>query len=101
MVEPYDEPDIANEDTIIRRINPVEHVVYDDNRKCYIISTKAVRPSSGPKDGMSIDILKLIVNAEVNPVEFVTSPVYTGSIQFTAAHIREQELSIGYDPVPE
>ena len=54
MVIPYDEPEIEADRSIIRRINPVQHVIRDDNRNCRRISSKAFKPSSGVNAGMWI-----------------------------------------------
>lgn len=98
-VEPYDEAGIAGEDTIIRRINPIHHIVWDENRQKHRISPKAYNKSSGPKEGMSVDIERLIVGAGVNPQEYVTTPVFTGSVALRAGDVRALGLWVGYDPI--
>ena len=98
-VEPYDEPQINDDDHIIRRVNPVHHVVPDENTGRDRTSSKLFTPSSGPKDGMSVDILKLIEADEIDAVEFVTTPVFTGSVYFPAGSARKAGLRIGYDPI--
>ena len=50
---------------------------------------------------MSVDVEALIVSAGFIPQNYVTTPVFTGSVFFTAAAIRDQGLRIGYDPIPE
>jgi hypothetical protein len=52
-VNPYDEPKIGNRDVIIRRINPDQHVIWDENRQVWRISSKAYNKSSGTMEGMS------------------------------------------------
>ncbi len=96
---PYDESDIKDEDTVIRRINPRQHIVRDDNNGCDRVSTKAFSASMEPNGGMSIDILKLIENAGVNAKEFVTTPVFTGSVVLAAGAARKIGLLVGYDPL--
>lgn len=98
-MDPYDEPNIKNEDTIIRRINPRQHIVRDDNNGCDRVSTKAFSASTEPNGGMSVDILKLIENAGVNAKEFVITPVFTGSVVFAAGAARKIGLLVGYDPL--
>lgn len=100
-VEPYDEDEISPDQTIIRRINPVQHVVRDDNRGCSRISTKAFSPSSGENGGMSVDIEAQIVQANLDPREYVTTPVFTGAVSFVAGAVRALNLRIGYDPIDE
>lgn len=99
MVAPYDEPAIGAGDLIIRRINPQYYVIFDNNRNCHRISSKAYSPSSGPDAGMSIDIEKLIVAAGHQPQQYVVDPVFTGAVVFPASAIRSLGLWIGYEPV--
>jgi hypothetical protein len=98
-VNPYDENGIGAADIIIRRINPTEHVVADQNRNCNRISSKAYKPSSGQNGGMSIDVEALIKNAGLKPRIFVTTPVFLGSVAFKASSIRSLGLWVGYEPL--
>lgn len=102
-VEPYDEPEIEGKDIIIRRVNPTQHVVPDENTGGRRTSSKLFNPSSEPKGkgGMSVDILKLIAEAGLDAEEFVTTPVYTGSVCFKAEAARMAGLRIGYDPIKD
>lgn len=99
MVDPYDEPNIGVDDTIIRRIDPEQHGAWDDDRKCNRISSKAFKSSSIPPYGMSVDVLALMQAAGVNPREFVTTPKFRGSVAFTAGSLRSAGLLVGYDPL--
>lgn len=98
--KPYDEKNILADDRIIRRINPVQHVIRDDNRGCERISSKAFKPSSGENSGMSVDIEASIIAAGYNPQQWVTTPIFTGSVYFLAHAVRALNLWVGYDPVP-
>jgi hypothetical protein len=102
QVLPHDHAEILNEDRLIRRINPIEHVVPDGNTGRRRISTKAIQPSSEPNGGMSVDHERTICEAQLNPTSFVTTPVYTGSIAFGAGVVRAINvgLRVGYDPIP-
>ncbi|MGH0263279.1 hypothetical protein NKY45_17595 [Sinorhizobium meliloti] len=100
-VEPHDHPEIADEDTLIRRIDPSQHVVHDENRNCMRLSSKAFQPSSEEGGGMSVDIEKLMIGDEVEPAAYVTNPKYLGSIRFPAGAARAEKLRVGYDPLPE
>lgn len=99
--EPYDEDQIKADDIIIRRINPVQHVVWDDNRGRYRVSSKAFTPSSGQNHGMSVDVEALIVADGHDPKEYVTTPIFTGSVAFSAVAARALDLILGFDPIPE
>ena len=100
-VKPYDEDDIHPNHNIIRRINPVQHVVWDENRGCNRISSKAFSPSSGVGGGMSVDVEAKIIADHLSPHEYVTTPAFTGSVHFLASAARALDLWIGYDPLPE
>jgi len=99
-VDPYDEPRIGGYDVIIRRISPDQHVVWDDNRQVRRVSSKAYTKSTGLAEGMSVDIEALIVTAGIDPKDFVTTPVYAGSVAFSGQSIRSLNLWIGYDSLP-
>ena len=101
VVDPYDERGIGANDEIIRRINPVYHVVWDKNRQRNRISSIAFNKSSGPHNGMSVDVEALMIAVGVDPKVFVTTPVYTGSVAFPAGAIRALDLWIGYEPIKD
>ncbi len=48
---------------------------------------------------MSVDIENLIVAAGQNPQTYVTTPVFTGSVAFSAGEVRALDLWIGYEPI--
>lgn len=94
-MEPYDEPEIVDADTLIRRVNPKEHIVPDKNRGGDRISSKLFSASPG----MSVDILKLIEQEGIDAREFVTTPVFTGAVAFCAGIARSVGLRVGYEPI--
>lgn len=98
---PYDEPNIGDDDIIIRRINPHEHVIWDDNTKQRRISSKAYNKSSDLNEGMSVDIEALIIADNLDPKKYVQTPIFTGAVAFSAKAIRELNLRVGYDPVKD
>ena len=100
-MEPHDDETIEADDQIVRRISPDHHIVWDENRGCNRISSKAFSPSSSPNGGMSVDIEKLIIEAGLNPYEFVTNPEFTGSVVFLAGAIRQIGLIVGSNPLQE
>lgn len=101
-VQPHDHPEILNHDWLIRRVS-TEWVVTDPkvpgNKR---LSTRAFDLSS-PEfgGGMSVDIQKLIEEAGVSVVEFVTSPRWTASLRIQTGSLRAKALQVGYSPVPE
>lgn len=50
---------------------------------------------------MSVDIKKLIEDAELDPRVFVTNPDYVCSVTLTAGSVREIDLRIGYEPTSD
>ena len=100
-VDSYNEDRIKDEDFIIRRVNPEQHVVLDENTGRRRTSSKLFSLSSTPNYGMSVDIPKLMEEANVDAKEFVTTPVYTGSVRFRAKAARAVGLRIGYDPIKD
>lgn len=99
--EPYDEREIEGKDFIIRRVNPEQHVVPDEDTGRLRTSSKLFSPSSGPNGGMSVDLPRLIENNGIDPREYVTTPVFTGSVCFTAGIVRNTGLRVGYDPIAD
>lgn len=98
-MEPYDEENIDDDDLVIRRINPEHHVVWDDDRSCNRVSSKAFSPSSNGDGGMSVDIEQLMIGAGIDPRQYVTTPEFTGSVSFPARTARELNLVVGYEPL--
>ena len=99
VAEPYDDPEIRNTDLIIRRVNPDQHLIFDENTKRRRISSKLFSPSSGPRGGMSVDIPKLMERDGVDVRKFVTNPTYSGSVCFFAGYSRNVGLRVGRDPI--
>ena len=101
MVVPYDDPNIGNEEVLIRRINFEQHVVPDENPGGQRISSKANSPSPEPNGGMSVDILGLMESDGIDSKEFVTTPVFTGSVAFKANVARDLDLLVGSEPIKD
>lgn len=101
MSEPYDEDDIQPDDLLIRRIDPNQHLAWDDDRKCNRVSTKAFQASTKLESGMSVDVEKLIAADGHDAKTWVTTPRYRGSVSFVANAVRQLGLRVGYEPVEE
>jgi hypothetical protein len=97
-VVPHDHPEIANEDDIIRRISEQQIVNVRGTRRVSSVVFQA--SSDSPNAGMSIDIKSSIEAAGLDPVAFVTTPRWTGSVIFKAGAARTLGLMVGYDPFP-
>ena len=100
-VNPYDEPAIEGPDVIIRRVDRDHHVVTDKSTGELRIASKLFSPSSGPDDGMSVDIEKLIRQAGLDPQAFVKTSKYEGAVCFSAQAARNLGLKVGYDPIKD
>ena len=101
-VQPYDEEEIDDADTIIRRV-PVHQIVWDENggQRSRRISSALYSKSTGPQDGMSVDVEALMLKDDVDPADYVTSDDFPGAVAFSAADIRALDLMVGYDPIED
>jgi len=97
-VEPYDDPSIFDDDHLIRRIDPTQHVVPDHNHGGYRVSSKAFCESSEGSRGMSIDLKKDIEAAGFDASEYVRTPKYTGAVEVLAETPRAVNLIVGREP---
>lgn len=99
-VVPYDDTAIENDDTVIRRVSQY-HIVTDKNgaEPRRRLSSSAFNKSEGPRAGMSIDLENLMFEDQVNPREFVITPVFTGAVSFCAGNARDLDLMIGREPI--
>ena len=99
QITPHDHNGIHNNDGVIRRIS--NHHIVPDGQGGKKISTMALQCSSDADGGMSVDLETQIVEDGKDARAYVSSPVWTGSIRFTAGMLRGEELLVGYDPLPE
>ena len=97
MPEPYDDPNIGDEDRIIRRIAE-HHLTPDENFGDTRISSQAFKPSSDGS-GLSVDIEQLILADGKDPREWLITPPFIGAVSFPAAAARGHGCRIGYDPI--
>jgi hypothetical protein len=49
---------------------------------------------------MSVDLENEILEAQLDPYQFVQQPPFIGAVRFTASVLRQLDFSVGYDPVP-
>jgi len=100
-IVPHDHDGIENDDWVIRRIS-VKQLVDDPKvtggRR---ISSLAFNASTGPNGGMSVDLHKQIEGAGLNAVEYVTTPIWIGSVRFVVNDLRSESFKVGYDPIPD
>ena len=99
-VKPHDHAGILRDDGILRRVS--EHFIVDDPKTGgRRLSTMAFEASNGPNAGMSVDLQAQIEEAGLDPIQYVTTPQWVGSVRFTAAALRAEEFLVGFDPIPE
>ena len=97
----HDHPDIAPSDGVIRRIS-ADLLVDDAKTGGKRISSMAYQPSSGLYGGMSVDLGALDPRGAVlDPIAFVTTPQWIGSVRFEAQLLRAEGLQVGVHPLPD
>lgn len=97
-VVPHDHAEILPVDGVIRRISH-QQVVPDQMRGCQRISSIAFKASTGDSNGMSIDLQREIEEAGLDPLAYVTTPRWIGSVRFVARELRGLGLQVGYHPL--
>lgn len=99
QVEPHDHPGIQPADGVIRRIS--EYLIVTDANGGKRVSSMAFSPSSPAQGGgLSVDLQCEIEASGKVATEFVTTPIWIGSIRFTAQQIRDEGFQVGFDPLP-
>ena len=98
-VLPHDHEGISACDGVIRRIS--EKQLVDDGHGRLRPSSLCFKASSGLNGGMSVDLEASIIDAGLDPKNYVTTPRWTGSIRFVAGSLRAEGFLIGYDPYPD
>ena len=94
----HDDPAIRPETFVIRYINPVAHVFFDENTKQRRIASAAFGPSSRDPDfGMSVDIGQLLT--ETGLPENARVPSDRGAVRLNVGRVRELKLRVGSDPI--
>ena len=99
-VAPHDHDGIVAEDLVIRRVS-AEMTVFDAKIGGKRLSSMLFRKSSGVNGGMSIDLKRQIEEAGVDPKQWVTSPIWIGSITLGVGALRVDGFQVGYDPVSD
>lgn len=95
---PHNHEQILENDGVIRRISDLQIVTDSVGRRK--VSSMALQASSEIGGYMSVDLEAPIIEAGLDVGNYVTSPLWTGSIRFTAGELRQEELQVGFDPLP-
>jgi hypothetical protein len=99
-VVPHDHEDIGDDWIVIRRI----HVGWlnEVTDGAIRLSTASFAESSEPPRGMSIDILNLIEEANIDARGYVTGmPNHPYAVSFRVGQLRGLGLKVGFDPLVE
>ena len=95
-VIPHDHDEIVGEDRVIRRITDWHLTDMEGGGRR--LSSAAFEPSD---DGqVSVDIEKLLLEANLDPGEYSEALPSVGSICWSAQYLRSEQLKVGYDPLP-
>lgn len=97
-VVPYDEPNILDDDDLIRRISE-KQTTFDKNAGRRRISSLAFKGSPSDKfRGMSVDHRRWLEEDNIDPQGFVTSPRWIGSVLLQTADVRSLVFKVGCSP---
>jgi hypothetical protein len=99
-VVPHDHEDIGDDWTVIRRIHAGWLKEATDG--AISLSTASFAESSEPPRGMSIDILNLIEDSNIDARAYVTGmPNHPYAVSFRVGQLRALGLRVGFDPLVE
>ena len=98
IVAPHNDPDILDDDGLIRYIHP-RQVIEDKHRGCKRVSSGAFSPSSTPPHGMSVDLERPLVEAESDNLARLPDSDH-GAVRLRAGDMRELNHRVGSNPVP-
>lgn len=98
VVVSHDDPDILDDDGLIRYIHPSQ-VIKDKHRGCKRLSSGAFSPSSTPPHGMSVDLERPMVEAESDNLAKLPDTDY-GAVRLIAGDMRELNHKVGSNPMP-
>ena len=99
-IQPHDHVGIAADDGIIRRVSE-QQIVADGKTGQRRLSSMVFKTSSGPNGGMSVDLERSIIEAGIDPKGYVTTPRWMGSIRFLAGALRDEQMQVGFNPLPD
>ncbi len=92
----HDHDEIDGRDIIIRRISDKQIVTKNGQKH---VSSIAYKASTGVNGYMSTDIEAFIIQNNLDPEKWVTSPRWIGSVKFSASCLRNKNLQVGYVPL--
>lgn len=95
---PRDDPEVADEDGLLRYINPDYHVVPDKNTGEMRLSSAAFAESSKPPKGMSVDLERQMSEAGLSNLEMLPGPDF-GALRLNAGEVRVLGCQVSRDPV--
>jgi hypothetical protein len=102
---PHDHPQITGDDFVVRRISRIaarESVVPakdGSSRLSSAIFTASSRESD-PYEGISVDLDEVAQQEGIDLRSQIEMGDFLGAVCVSAARVRNEELSVGYDPEP-
>ncbi|MFD1381019.1 hypothetical protein [Fodinicurvata halophila] len=97
IIVPYDDPNIKNDEALIRYFSK-DHIVRDDKApNGYRLSSGTFSPSSEPHHGISVDLENQMLQDGL-PSEGQCSPE-NGAVRVLASIPREESLMVGTSPM--
>lgn len=99
-VIPHDHVGIRDNDGIIRRVSE-QQVVEDRKTGGRRLSSMVFKSSSLANAGMSVDLQAQIEELGIDAQTYVTTPRWLASVRFEAGPLREEDYSVGFDPLEE
>lgn len=95
-VHPHDHTDIEPGDGVLRGIS--EHFLVTATNGQRRISSMAFQSSSG-NTGMSVNLQRLIEEANIDPQDYMKATSWVGAVRFTAGALRKEKLQVGFHPL--
>ncbi len=100
-VLPHDDPDIRDDDGLLRYINPDNHVYWDKNLSTWRLASSAFSETSrsaSPNGGMSVDVERLKL-ADGHSPDSNLEPDW-GVVRLITGKLRQSRMMVGSDPLP-
>ncbi len=96
----HDDPEIEDDSSLIRHINPEFHVVPDENTGGRRIASSAFSATSGDPDfGMSVDVGQFLAERRLGENAHV--PPGFGAVRLRVGPVRALALRVGSDPLAD
>ena len=99
-VKPHDDPDILEDDGLLRRIHPDFHLTEDKNNGCLRLSSNAFKEThkkQNPHRGMSVSLERPLLAAGEKHGDRLPASDW-GLVRLIAGEMRSLDFKVGSDP---